>query len=186
MCDGFKQWVYRRKRDCWFLYRWSCHRSHSWSGRKWKSRKRTLASHDSIAKENHRYVAYIALKRKRKKIINRCFIRHVLFSETKRDHFIILKIWIHFFFFFFFLFHFVVVLSDYRRRIQSDNNINNRYMVYMNNSNVTYMKSFLWIYSKSLTNKKIAKKHCRYLFQRFIRIPESSWTVNILLLPNFL
>lgn len=126
------------------------------------------------------------IKKKKKKIINRCFIRHVLFSETKRDHFVILKIWIHFFFFFFFLFHFVVVLSDYRRRIQSDNNINNRYMVYMNNSNVTYMKSFLWIYSKSLTNKKIAKKHCRYLFQRFIRIPESSWTVNILLLPNFL
>lgn len=44
----------------------------------------------------------------------------------------------------------------------------------MNNSNVTYVKSFLWIYSKSLTNKDIAKKHRRYLFQRFIRIPESS------------
>lgn len=124
MCDGFEQWIYRRKRDCWFLYHWSCHRSHSWSGRKWKSRKRTLASHDSIAKKNYRYVAYIALKKKkklkRKRIINRCFIRHVLFSkETKRDHFV--KMWKKCAFLSFFLFHFVVVLSDYRRRIQSDN-----------------------------------------------------------------
>lgn len=121
MCDGFEQWIYRRKRDCWFLYHWSCHRSHSWSGRKWKSRKRTLASHDSIAKKNHRYVAYIALKKK-KKIKKKKNYQSMFYSSCivfQRN-----KTWSFCenvnAFLSFFLFHFVV-LSDYRRRIQSDN-----------------------------------------------------------------
>lgn len=62
MCDGLEQRVYRRERDRRFLYRWSSHRSDSWSGRKRKSRKRALASYDSITEENHRHVAHVALK----------------------------------------------------------------------------------------------------------------------------
>lgn len=67
MCDGLEQRVYRRERDRRFLYRWSSHRSDSGSGRKRKSRKRALASYDSITEENHRHVAHVTLEKNKKK-----------------------------------------------------------------------------------------------------------------------